>query len=310
MQCSNAPRSSLLAPVLAMEFAIVCPFPREVVGEEHAAPHVPSPAAIKLCGDTLRSHRGAWTAMVAHLPACVIGSMAHELVVMVMPDGRPNLMLTPQDAAAAAVAVRKRLAEHTGYEPAGCAGSAQHLVHTLASCNARVIRALWAEYAACPPAAGPASLVFRVCLKSIHQLAANLKVGKMWFVATHANACVVNVGSRVMEYLEPAGSEVVRGVKQAVANAVLGGGPHNPAHYLVLGADGRSSVSPSTADPPNSQACTVWSALGAMVALANPVAADEEFAAVMAAAHKQRHWDFRLFVRHFYKCTAPGIAAT
>lgn len=226
-------------------------FPDDILAAEAATPVAPSLEVTKTLADRLRTDAAMWRRITAHLPCAgsVAGSFVDCITIVVGHKGmtlaRQLALVTASDISAA-----ESLAE-------------QYQVATKRS-NAKVM-----ARAAAAVRAGRV-FVCRVVIKPLWHVQANIRMGHVWFSASHALGCVVHAG----------GCTVIGEDASVIAGAVIAGFRPTTINIVTGGEPGL---------------CVLWAAMFTLGVLAAGLDADPE--STKSQLQQHTHWYFRLFVR-------------
>ena len=242
----------------------------------------------------LRQSAALWHVMAQHLRREYVGSMHHELDVLI--DSRGNLHIpgphSPNNGDTARRIVRQ-LMRHV--DEVTATRLAAKLMHRMVTANTATLALAGMALGG----GGGMLVVARVALKALEHLTCNPRTGDVWFTNGHANAVLMDSKHHVFLLLEPYGATVVKGLATAVCS-VLTDGAH--AHFLCLDNTMMYATEPAEAHaaPTAIPCCTTWAALAALVALANPVTDEASFWHAVHATYREQHWLMRLFMRLYH----------
>lgn len=271
------------------------PFPAAATAAEAAAPSDPPPATVERCGRALRTSHVVWRQATRHLPPS-LGSLATELTVLVDEARKPHPATSFRGASRATRMLQEHLVR-SGVDLMTAFGMAKSVVHAAGCTNhmtLRLVHALVASRRAVP-------VVFRIALKPMPHVAGNAKTGAVWFRTSHANVCVVHPHLHALLLFEPMGREPLPGFADKVAAWVLG---DYQKHYTVLH---NHYMDRPVAVAPSNTLCTVWCAVAALVALANPAHDPARFWRLVQWGYDEQNWLLRLFVRHVAPLLDPPV---
>jgi len=237
----------------------------------------------------LRTNRGFWKTLVAHLPPCT-GSLSTELLVILDSSNTPFCLRAnagPDVDRLMHGMVNELTKQGISAIPSRRMASA--VLDHVVSLNTRTIHA-------CHTIAvhsREAKLVFRISLKSVRDVSMNPSTNTVWFRNGHANLGVLNSTSKLLFLVEPTGTEVVRALDGLLHASII------PDHVrrLFRVVHNFNMFHPSSRAANDDNMCTAWCAITAMLIMANDVDGPEAFWAV--AKWTQTHRSSLL--RNFFK---------
>lgn len=245
----------------------------------------------------LRTEPALWRALVVGTGSA--GCLALELIMVLHTDGSASVLLTPTDMAAVAADATRHLVLKQGIPPGAAMTLARSAVCIMAASNqstmaslARVVTSM-REVARMEEDAGSHhphhrpvhSMVLRLSLRSVNDMAANDAMGTAWFRSSHANALVV-FGDRAV-LLDPAAPRPLAAILLCLRTALERF--HVP--LLTHGVDHWSPVA-------DLSLCTLGAGVMALMVLANASHIHDENAVntLVTWVHSRQHWLLRALV--------------
>lgn len=283
------------APAVAPD-DVANPIPEAVIEEERVDPRPMDEAVCVEAGGALRESHALWAAMARHLRPC-LGSIATELVVVVDPRQRFFVPRAGFRAPSLLLAMQRHL-RGTGTDPVLADSISATVLEFIAKTNNRTLAL--AHHVIAHPDSTPGVVVFRLAFKPVSGLNLNVPTGAVWFNNGHANACIIDVPRRIMFVVEPTGMEFMSGILQYLADLMFA--DRYPEFTLMH----NHGMFPREALLTELEKCTVWCAIAALLALANPVVTHADFMCVLHWAYQHQHWLLRLFVRWYRILRASG----
>lgn len=262
------------------------PFPKDIQDAELKKPSLSSSIEIEKCGMALRDSHKLWRALTRHLHPS-IGSIATEVDLVIDDRLRPHALMTPTDTAWTIAHLQYHL-EKACVPRVMAYQMARSVANRFASNNAATVRLARAVAEAQDK---KVRLVMRITLKPVSQLATNLKTSTVWFKTSHANVCIIDPFYKTLIMIEPTGLEFVPALASSLSSLLLGPrtDQYKVFHNYAMAAVPRSLSS--------LHRCTLWCAIAALIALANPVHTSMNFWRVVRWAYGHQHYLLRLFVR-------------
>jgi hypothetical protein len=251
----------------------------------------------------LRTDPALWRALVMGSDPDVgsAGCLALELIMVLLTDGSASVLRSPTDMAAVAADATRHLVLKQGIPPGAAMTLARSAVCIMAASNqstlaslARVLTSM--REPAAPRAADDGghahghhrpvhSMVLRLSLRSVNDMAANDAMGTAWFRSSHANALVV-FGDRAV-LLDPAAPRPLPAIFLCLHTAL----ERLRVPLLTHAVDHWSPVA-------DLSLCTLGAGVMALMVLANASHMHDETAVntLVTWVHSRQHWLLRALV--------------